>query len=480
MNRVQLLFRKQYNSIAKVFFKRHWKKLADVLHYILIFTSGSLYSYLHIHFRKKEKGSAMSDFVKPNWKVNLVMLWFSQLLVMAGFSAMIPFIPLFIKEELHIANEGALAIYVSMFNFFGTLAYALFCPVWGKLADRFGVKPMLLRGTFLTAFLFPLMGYVSSVGWLIFLRFLSAACAGTTAASQTMIARNTPDDRQGFAQGVLTTAIWGGAMLGNVIGGLIIYYFDYLYAFWFCGILYFVAGFSILFTHDEFVPILHHAAARHSSHRREKDGPQLLLPAFTKAVWLLFGLFLLTGIIRQYENPYIALKIEALCGKETASYWTGIVSAAVCCGAIFAGVIGGYLSDKLPPKKLLLPIMLISGAALALQGFAGSLLAFAAARTVLYMAAGGIQPILQKILTSVTPRRKRGAVFGFSTTAMNSGVMLAAVFSGWTVFAMGLNSVFYVGGLLFIAVIPVFMNFLSVAMNQKYYLAQIAKNENRH
>ena len=120
MNRVQLSFRKQYNSIAKVFFKQHWKKLADVLHYVLIFTFIS---------GKKKKVAAMSDFVKPNWKVNLVMLWFSQLLVMAGFSAMIPFIPLFIKEELHIANEGALAIYVSMFNFFGTLAYALFCPV---------------------------------------------------------------------------------------------------------------------------------------------------------------------------------------------------------------------------------------------------------------------------------------------------------------------------------------------------------------
>ena len=85
----------------------------------------------------------------------------------------------------------------------------------------------------------------------------------TTAASQIMVARNTPDERQGFAQGVLSTAIWGGAMLGNVIGGLIIDGYGYRAAFWFCGILYFFAGFAILLTHDGFAPqfqqLLHRA-----------------------------------------------------------------------------------------------------------------------------------------------------------------------------------------------------------------------------
>jgi len=309
--------------------------------------------------------SKKTENKESHWKLNLVMLWFSQLLVMAGFCAMIPFIPLFIKEELHITDEGSLAIYVSMFNFFGTLAYAVFCPIWGKLADRYGVKPMLIRGTFLTAFIFPVMGYVNSIGWLIFLRFLSAACAGTTAASQIMIVRTTPNDRQGFALGVLTTAIWGGAMLGNVAGGMIIYYFNYRFAFWFCGILYFIAGFSILFNRDDFIPALRSAVRR--THQKTQR-LRLLFPSFTKAVWLMLGLFLLSGLIRYFETPYIALKIEALTSTETASYWTGIVSAVVCCGAILSGVCSGYLADRLPVKRLLLPILIISAVALFMHG----------------------------------------------------------------------------------------------------------------
>ena len=118
-----------------------------------------------------------SENKKSAWKLNLVMLWFSQLLVMAGYSAMIPFIPLFLKDELMVTDKHDLALYITLLNFFGTMAYAIFVPIWGFLSDRFGVKPMLLRGTFVTAFIYPCMGYVSTPGMLVFLRFATAACA---------------------------------------------------------------------------------------------------------------------------------------------------------------------------------------------------------------------------------------------------------------------------------------------------------------
>ncbi len=141
-----------------------------------------------------------------HWKRNVAMMVMSQILVMAGFSAAIPFVPLYLKEHLGIVNEGERGLYMSMFYFFGMLAYGVFNPVWGSLSDRFGVKPMLLRGTFLTAVFFPMMAYVTHVWSLIALRFVTAACAGTTAAAQTLLVKNTPEDKQGFALGMLTTA----------------------------------------------------------------------------------------------------------------------------------------------------------------------------------------------------------------------------------------------------------------------------------
>ena len=411
------------------------------------------------------------------WKLNLVMLWFSQIMVMIGYSAMNPFISLFMKDELHISSEnGDLAFYFGVFNVVTSLAYAMFCPLWGKLADRFGVKIMLLRGTFVTAPLFFLMAYTRNVWILILLRFFSAACAGTTAASHIMIARETPDNKQGFAQGVLTTAIWGGSMLGLVVGGLTIHHFSYKVTFWVCGFLYFVAGFSILFTRENFKPLPKHqhrgeVSSRKVIHHTFRERLRKLMPSFTKSVWVMFFLMVLCGLVRYVEVPFIALRVESLCEAGKAAYWTGIISSVVSCGAIVSGVVGGYLSDKLSPRTLLIPIMLIASVAIFLQGLVQSLLVFTVARTLLYVVAGGIQPILQKTLSGVTPARKRGSVFGFASTSLQVGIMIASVVGSWVYYAWGNNvcGVFFVGSALLLLSLPVFLVCLSTAMNQKFY-----------
>ena len=415
-----------------------------------------------------------------SWKLNLAMLWLSQVAVLAGFNAFIPYIPLFIKDELGVTDPAALAAAIAAFNFFGQLAYATFNPIWGVLSDRFGVKPMLLRGTFLTAVIFPLMAYSKTVAMLVFLRFLSAACAGTTAASNTMIVRNTPDDKQGFALGVLSTAYWGGSMLGFVIGGFLIKFFSYQKTFWACGILYFVAGISILFTRDGTIrapmSTIHHLKAR---------GLAVLMPRFTRAVWIMFMLFLVLGFIRSFEIGYIALTVEELVGKADAAIWTGVISAAVALAAVISGIVSGYLVDRISFRLLLIPCMFISAAALVMQGAPETsflrnyelvknygLVIFAAGRVLLYITAAGLSPILQKLLSAATPTRKRGSVFGFSTTAQCGGNMLAFVVSGYAYYhlvvcGVGVSGIYYVAAVLFVAALPLFLHGITLAFRRR-------------
>ena len=51
---------------------------------------------------------------KETWKINLTMLWISQMLVMAGYDALNPFIPLFMKDSLGVTDQTALANYVAL------------------------------------------------------------------------------------------------------------------------------------------------------------------------------------------------------------------------------------------------------------------------------------------------------------------------------------------------------------------------------
>ena len=188
---------------------------------------------------------------KPvNWKLNVFLMWITQVMVMTGFDASMTFIPLLFRDNFGLVEQAQRGVYVSIFNFVGFFAYAVFCPIWGTLSDRFGVKIMLLRGFFVTCFFFPLMGYVTQPWMLIVLRFITAACAGTTAAANILLVKTVPDDRMGFSLGLLGTAIWSGAVLGNVLGGLIVDLYGYKVTFWICGILYFISGVFTIFARD--------------------------------------------------------------------------------------------------------------------------------------------------------------------------------------------------------------------------------------
>ena len=49
-----------------------------------------------------------------NWKKNLLVIWLSQFLAMVGFGCCMPFIPLLLKENLHVDDDSIRGLYVSI------------------------------------------------------------------------------------------------------------------------------------------------------------------------------------------------------------------------------------------------------------------------------------------------------------------------------------------------------------------------------
>ncbi|MBQ6924016.1 MAG: MFS transporter [Kiritimatiellae bacterium] len=363
------------------------------------------------------------------WKTNLALLWGSQLLVLAGFAAAMPFIPLFIADHLGIVETGPRGAVVASFNFAGTLGYGLFCPLWGILADRVGVKPMLYRGTFLAAFVFPLMAWTTTPWQLIAVRFLSAAMAGTTNASQILIVKNTPNDHQGYALGLLGTAYWAGTMLGNVIGGFAVVRYGYTAAFLFCGLCYILGGILVLFCRE------HRRKAAAATDGRAKGRPSRA--AITGSVLLVLSLVAAYGFVRFFELPYVAMRVEEIVGRADAARWTAITNTAIAVGAFLSGFIIGRLADRLRPALLLVPALGITVVLLLVQSFADDIGTFAAARTLLYLIGGGLGAVMQKMLALLTPPKDRGTVFGVQSTAHSLGVMLSTAASGALIYELG-------------------------------------------
>ena len=395
---------------------------------------------------------------RETWKRNLTMLWISQILVMAGYDALNPFIPLFMKESLHVTETAALAKYAALYNAASYIGYGISNPLWGWLGDRYGMKPMLLRGTFLTSIFWVLMLYSKSPDMLVFFRFLTAFLAGTTAASQMMVARTTPIERQGFAQGTLSTAIWGGSMLGNMIGGLVIHYSGYKSAFWMCGIMYFMAGIAIFPTRDSGTASM--KATVSDAAPKVSWWKRMELP---RGVWCVLGLFFLMGIIRRMELPFISLRVEEITGIKMAAYWTGIISASVGLGAILSGVIFGHLVDKYPAKKLIIPVMAAFALFMIFQGLGMRLSVFGVSRTLSYFIAGCLQPMLQKLLSQNAPTERRGISFGLSSSATSVGGVIASSMGAVLMTRFGVQGVFIGAGLIALLLTPVYYKGVKMA-----------------
>ena len=105
--------------------------------------------------------------------------------------------------------------------------------IYGKLADLFGRKPIFFMG--LTIFLIGsvLCGFAVSMEQLIFYRLIQGLGAGAVMPiATTIIGDIYSTEERAKIQGYLSS-VWGiSAVLGPVIGGLIVQYVSWQYIFW--------------------------------------------------------------------------------------------------------------------------------------------------------------------------------------------------------------------------------------------------------
>src|SRR6202011_421552 len=155
-----------------------------------------------------------------NWRRNLAALWLAEFTAILGFSFAFPFLPLFLHQELHIPNGPQLSFWTGIAASATGSALALPSPIWGRLADRYGRKPMLVRAMIGGGISVGLMGLAQSALQLTVLRGVQGASSGTVAAATALVATETPAAHLAWALGILSSSISLGSAVGPAAGGL--------------------------------------------------------------------------------------------------------------------------------------------------------------------------------------------------------------------------------------------------------------------
>jgi MFS family permease len=149
-----------------------------------------------------------------------------------GFGIVLPLLPLY-GDELLVplfssdATQGAiLGLLMSSFS----AMQFLFAPLWGRVSDRVGRRPILLLGLTGSAAFYALFGIASQIGLgdahqlglgliLLFLARLGAGVAGATiSTAQAVIADCTTPDRRARGMALIGAAFGIGFTFGPLIG----------------------------------------------------------------------------------------------------------------------------------------------------------------------------------------------------------------------------------------------------------------------
>ncbi len=97
----------------------------------------------------------------------------------------------------------------------------VFTPVWGRLSDRYGRRPLLLLSIVMTAVGFAGYAIAPDFRWLLASRLFAGAATANIAIAQAFIADVTPPEGRAKGMGLIGAAFGLGFVLGPTLGGLL-------------------------------------------------------------------------------------------------------------------------------------------------------------------------------------------------------------------------------------------------------------------
>lgn len=376
----------------------------------------------------------------PVWKRNLIVCWFGMFVTGVGMSQIAPVLPLYINE-LGIDDPALIAQFSGIAFGITFIIAAIFSPIWGHAADKYGRKPMLLRASLGMAVVIFSIGFATNVYVLIGLRLLLGVITGYSTACTTLIATQTNDIHAGWALGTLSTANVAGSLLGPMIGGYIGESLGFQNVFFITGALILLAFITTaLFIKESFV-------------REEKKTLGIKevwssLPNKNLTITLFVSFFTLTLSLYSVE-PIITLYIAQLSPDTShVALLAGVAFSTSGLANIIAAPKLGKLSDKIGAEKVMLGALVVAGLVFIPQAFVQTPWELIALRFILGLAAGGLIPSVNVLIKKITPDRFIGRMFGLSMSAGYLGVFGGSVLGGQIAAWFGIHYVFFITGAL--------------------------------
>ncbi|MBE7491490.1 MAG: MFS transporter [Planctomycetes bacterium] len=414
--------------------------------------------------------------LSPEQRRGVFTVWLIIFIDLLGFGIVLPSLAYYVKlfavpdwavdfaRTFGLEARGGVLVGLIMTCY--SLAQFLFAPVWGRLSDKLGRKPILALSTAGFALTWIMFALATDFVWLLLSRTLAGVCAANLSTAQAYMADVFPPERRAKGMGLIGMAFGLGFVFGPAIGGA-------LTSDWFLSFL-FTPGTEQFARAHLFVPALFAAGLSTISFTltvfalRESLSPELragLGPRKGKLAELLEALrrpaispmlvvyFVVTLGFANLEAMFSQFNADYLRISTSANAWV-FVAIGLTLAFVQGGLIG-RLTKRLGSARVL---------AIGLGGLAAMMFVFGFQRELnpgvgeyawLVLVAVGIgafnglcNPSILAIISSHARADAQGGTMGFTASAATLGRIAGPILGGVVYDAAGPQWPFALGGTL--------------------------------
>jgi DHA1 family multidrug resistance protein-like MFS transporter len=361
--------------------------------------------------------------ILPNdWRRNVWALTLTVFISFVGFQFFSPFLPLYIRE-LGVTDPAKIALWAGAQAAVTPAMSGLLSPVFGRLADRFGRKMMLIRSLVGFVVIVAAMGLVRSVEQLFLARVIMGLFAGFTPMVMALATTSAPKDKVPAAIGMVQSAQLLSVAVGPAIGGYVASHFGIRYAFFATAGLCALALVGLIVLFQE-VPPAPGAPRQPASRMPLSD--VFKYPNFAVVMALLF----VAQFIDRGLALLIPLQVAHLPGIEKIAATSGAIVSIGAIAATASANVAARLAREVPAARILLIGMLLGGPLCAAMALPRGWVLLLVLRLFTGLCLGAAITLTYSLGAAIVPAEHRGAAFGWLGLGLQIGTAASPLASG--------------------------------------------------
>lgn len=350
-------------------------------------------------------------------KSPVVIVFVTVFIDLLGFGIIIPLLPFYAE------SFGATAFTVGMLSTSFSMAQFVFAPLWGRLSDRIGRRPIILLGLFGSFLSYLGFAFATTLPLLFAARIFAGIAGANIPTAQAVMADITSPEDRAKGMGLVGAAFGLGFIFGPAIGGFFSQWGYAVPSLFAAGLS--IANFTLAwFRLPETLRPEHRVA--------ERVGPLLALErALTRPhlpLLLLTG-FLVIGSFSVFETTF------ALFAERRFQFTASSIGYVFAFVGVILVVVQGLLvgkATKVVGEHHLVPISLAAVAlGLLMIPATQNLPALLASQAILAVGMGFNGPALMSLVSRFSAPEDQGGVMGLTQSLKSLARIVGPMYGGF-------------------------------------------------